>query len=136
MESYLSPYLAFNGNARAAMEFYHGIFGGTLDITTFKDYQMSKNPADDDKIMHSELLTPGGLRLMGSDVTSDITLSTGSAISLSLMGDNAAELTAWFNGLAVGGTITEPLVAAPWGDTFGMVRDKFGIDWMVNISPV
>jgi PhnB protein len=63
-----------------------------------------------------------------------MTYNPGSTVSMSLSGDNDAELSGYFEKLSEGGTVTMPLEIAPWGDKFGMVTDRFGIDWMVNIA--
>lgn len=134
MQTKLNPYISFQGDAREAMELYKSVFGGNLDITTFKDGGMSKNQADANQIMHAMLTTKKNLTIMGSDVPDGLEYKHGTNISISLSGDNEAELTEYYNKLAVGGVVVEPLKRAPWGDTFGMLTDKFGIFWMVNIT--
>lgn len=134
MSSHLSPYLSFRDNAREAMDFYQSVFGGEVAHTTFGEFSVSEDPAEKNKIMHSELTTPSGFSLMAADTPQTMELSTGSSVSMSLSGDDAAELTGYWEKLVVGGTVTMPLEMAPWGDTFGMLTDKFGTDWMVNIS--
>lgn len=130
----LNPYLNFRDTAREAMEFYHSIFGGDLQLNTFAELSASDDPAEADKIMHGMLVTPNGLVVMGADTPNsmDYTPATGFAISLS--GDEEAELQRYWDGLSGGGAIVMPLEKAPWGDTFGMCVDKFGISWMVNIG--
>ncbi len=134
MQSRLNPYLSFKDNAREAMEFYQTVFGGQLDLNTFKDLNASHDPSEDNKIMHSMLEADNGMVLMASDTPKDMVYSEGSSISVSLSGDNEAELRGYFEKLAAGGQVTMPLEKAPWGDSFGMVADKFGVNWMVNIT--
>lgn len=134
MQSTLTPYLSFKDNAREAMEFYQSVFGGTLDISTFKDFQMSQDPAEENKIMHSMLRAENGISLMGADTPNAMTYEAGARISMALSGDNADELRGYFEKLSAGGKVVEPLAQAPWGDSFGMLTDKFGITWMVNIA--
>lgn len=134
MQSKLNPYISFNGKAREAMEFYQSVFGGKLDLTTMKDGGMSSDPATENNIMHGMLVADNGITIMGADKMSDAPYSTGTAISISLSGDNEAELTGYYNKLTEDGNQVEPLAKAPWGDTFGMLTDKFGIFWMVNIT--
>lgn len=135
MPTRLNPYLSFNDNARQAMEFYHSVFGGTLKMSTFKEYHASQDPSEDDKIMHSELEGENGIYFMGSDTPSRMGKhQPGTTMSMSLSGENEAELRGYFEKLAVGGTISVPLEKAPWGDTFGMVKDKFGFEWLVNVN--
>lgn len=134
MNSKLNPYINFDGQAKEAIEFYHNVFGGTLTMTTFKEGGMSQDPSDDDKIMHAMVVVENGMTLMVSDAPKGWEHDSGSAISISLSGDNEAELKGYWDKLSVGGQISQPLVAAPWGDMFGMLTDKFGIKWMVNIT--
>ncbi|HXF38011.1 MAG TPA: VOC family protein [Actinomycetota bacterium] len=134
MGTALDPYLNFRSNARQAMEFYREVFGGTLTIATFAEYQASSDPSEDDLVMHASLEAPGGIRLMASDVPASMELQQGTNVSLSLSGDSADELRGYFEKLSDGGSIIMPLEKAPWGDTFGMCVDRFGTRWMVNIS--
>jgi PhnB protein len=134
MSAILNPYLGFRDDARAALEFYRSVFGGELTISTFGDLHASDDPAEQDKVMHGQLVAPNGIVLMGSDTPTGMQLAEGSSISVSLSGDDEALLTGWWNGLAEGATIIEPLTKAPWGDTFGMLTDRFGTAWLVNIS--
>jgi PhnB protein len=134
MESRLIPYLSFNGNAREAMDFYLAVFGGRVERSTFKEFGLAENSDDEDKIMHSMLETDNGLTFMAADFPHSMKFDPGMRITLSLSGDDEEELRGYWNKLTDGGKITEPLEKAPWGDTFGMLTDKFGIDWMVNIA--
>jgi PhnB protein len=84
--------------------------------------------------MHSMLETPNGLTLMGADTPNGMAYNPGDNISVSLSGDDEAELRGYWDKLTEGATIAEPLEKAPWGDTFGMFTDKFGINWLVNIA--
>jgi len=130
----LNPYLNFNGNAREAIEFYKSVFGGKLVMNTFKEFHASHDSSDDDKIMHSMLETNNGMTIMAADIPKGWNHNPGENISISLSGENDDELTGYFNKLSVDGTIHEALKSAPWGDKFGMLLDKFGIRWMVNIN--
>lgn len=134
MQSRLNPYISFAGNAREAMEFYQSVFGGKLVMNTFKEFNASQDPSEDDKIMHAMLEADNGITFMGADTPISMEYRPGTNISISLSGDNEEELSGYFHKLADRGTIREPLVQAPWGDTFGMLTDKFGIEWMVNIA--
>ena len=130
----LNPYISFNGNARQAMEFYKGVFGGKLDLNTYAEAQMSQDPSEANKIMHSVLEADNGITFMGSDTPNGMEHRTGGNVSVSLSGTDEAELRGYWNKLADGATINMPLEKAPWGDAFGMLTDKFGVDWMVNIT--
>ena len=134
MNSKLNPYLGFKGEAKAAMEFYKSVFGGNLTLSTFGEAHAAHTPADNDKIMHAALESPNGITLMGSDVPSEMPQDSGSSISISLSGDNEVELKGYWDKLSDGAKIEQSLTPAPWGDTFGMIKDKFGTRWLVNIS--
>jgi PhnB protein len=128
----LNPYVNFRAEARAAMEFYQSVFGGELNIMTFGEGHMGE-PADADKVMHAQL-EANGMTLMASDAPEHMPLDEGASIGISLSGDDEAVLTGYWEGLVEGATIVAPLVKAPWGDTFGMLTDRFGVGWLVNIS--
>lgn len=134
MATILNPYLSFRDNAREAMEFYHSVFGGELTTSTFADFRASDDPAEQDKVMHSMLSTRNGLVLMASDTPNRMDFTPGNNFSVSLSGEDEAELRGYWRKLSEGGTVTMPLDKAPWGDTFGMCVDKFGIAWLVNIN--
>lgn len=134
MTTRLNPYLNFRDNAKEAMTFYHSIFGGELTSNTFGEFQMSQDPSDNDKIMHSQLMTDGGLTLMAADVPSSTEYTEGKNGTISLSGDDDAELRGYWEKLSEGGTVVVPLEKAPWGDSFGWCTDKFGVPWMVNIA--
>ncbi len=134
MASQLNPYLSFRDNAREAMEFYRSVFGGELTLNTFGEFQASEEASEQDKIMHAALKADNGIVFMAADTPNRMEYTPGSNISMSLSGDEATELTGYFEKLSAGGTVTMPLEKAPWGDTFGMCTDKFGVNWMVNIT--
>lgn len=134
MQTKLNPYFNFKGNARQAMEFYHSVFGGKLDLTSYKDGGMSRNQTDENQIMHAMLIADSDMTLMGSDVPDGMEYTPGTNVSISLSGDNETELSGYYERLAKGGTVQEPLKSAPWGDKFGMLIDPFGIRWMINIT--
>ncbi len=134
MGTKLNPYLGFRDTARQAMEFYQSIFGGELTLSTFADFHASENPAEQDLIMHGMLVTDAGLTLMGADTPSSMKYTPGDNYSVSLSGDDEAELRRYWDGLSAGGNVTMPLSPAPWGDSFGMCADKFGVNWLVNIA--
>ena len=134
MQSRLHPYLNFPENTRDAMEFYLSVFGGKLQMMTFKDFNASQDPSEDDLIMHAELAGGNDITILASDAPARMEYRPGNNFSLSLVGDNEAELTNYFEKLSDGGTVTQPLVKAGWGDTFGMCIDPFGVNWICNIS--
>jgi PhnB protein len=134
MASHLNPYLSFRTNAREAMQFYKSVFGGELTVNTFGDFGAAHDASENDLIMHSLLDAPNGFKLMGSDTPSNMEHRGAGNITVSLSGDDEAALAGYWTGLSEGATITMPLTKAQWGDSFGMLVDRFGIAWMVNIG--
>lgn len=127
----LNPYIFFAGNCREAMEFYKNIFGGELSVQTYDNVPGETQPGMDGKLMHAAL-TGGEAELMGSDT--EEASAKAAKISLSLMGEDEATLTRIFDGLSQGVEVNHPLKKEFWGDTFGQLTDKYGVEWMVNIS--
>jgi PhnB protein len=136
--SVLNPYLNFRGEAKEALEFYRSVFGGELTVSSFADLGMEDVPeAERGFVMHGQLETPAGFTLMASDVPSHMEYVVGTnqfSISLSGPSDDDAQLRGYWQKLGEGASITEPLATAPWGASFGMLTDRFGINWLVNIS--
>lgn len=131
----LNPYLSFKNNAREAMESYKTVFGGKLDFSTFKEGGTpTSSPEEDNLIMHAMLEAENGIVFMASDTPTGMEYKPGTTMSMSLSGDNEEELRGYWDKLSEGATVTMPLEKAPWGDTFGMLTDKFGVAWMVNIA--
>jgi PhnB protein len=134
MATILNPYISFKDNAREAMEFYKTVFGGKLTVSTFKELHAPVDPSEENKIMHSVLEADNGIKFMAADTPKHMEYEPGKNISISLSGDNEEELKGYWEKLSDSATIRQPLEKAPWGDTFGMLTDKFGIEWLVNIS--
>lgn len=131
----LTPYLSFRAEAREAMEFYHSIFGGELTLSTFGDFHASENPVEADKIMHGHLVA-GDLNLMGADTPNEMPFEAGTNFAVSLSGgpEDEARLREHWERLLEDGDVTVELEVSPWGDTFGMLVDRYGIQWMVSIG--
>ncbi|MPQ97573.1 VOC family protein [Modestobacter sp. I12A-02628] len=132
MASRLNPYINLDHEARQALEFYRDVFGGEFTAMTFGD--MGTEGPEATKVMHGQLETPSGFTLMVSDRPEGMERSEGSSISVSLSGDDADDLRGWFAKLSDGGSVSVPLEKQMWGDEFGMCTDRFGVDWMVNVS--
>ncbi len=135
----INPYINFNGNAEEAFNFYKSIFGGEFEkVARFKDmasedFQVSENEAD--KIMHISLPI-GPNMLMGNDVPEFMgrTNENENRSKISINVDSKAEADRLFNGLTVGGQVEMPMSDSPWGSYFGMFRDKYGIEWMIDFD--
>jgi PhnB protein len=132
----LEPYLFFPGNCEEALNFYKEVFRGQIeDISRMKDVPKDAGgppvtPETAEKVMHASFKSPG-VSFMASDASPGKTYGEG-AISLSLGTSDLAEATRVFNALAAGGNVEMPLADMFWGATFGMLTDKYGIDWMIN----
>ena len=133
MTAQLNPYLTFPGSARDAMTFYQRVFGGDLTISTFAEF--GQDGEGSDGVMHAQLEIPGGLVLMASDTApgQGEGFRPGDHMSVSLSGDDES-LRRWWEGLSEGATITMPMEKQMWGDEFGMLTDRYGIPWLVNIG--
>jgi PhnB protein len=136
MASLLNPYVnVLDGRAREALEFYRSVLGGELNVMTFGEMGAEGPVAD--QVMHGQLETDAGFTLMVADAPPEmVQVTMGNNISISLSGpaEDGDALRGWFAGLAEGGQVPQPLQPAPWGDEFGMLVDRFGISWMVNIA--
>lgn len=135
----LNSYISFKDNAAEAMDFYKSVFGGKIYSDTFASFASDEMPvaeADKDKIMHAYLQGDDGVELMAADTPTSMEYQEGSRITLTLNGDDEVKLRGYWDKLSEGGIITMPLEKAPWGDIFGMLTDKYGVCWMIDIGPV
>ncbi|MFF9112110.1 VOC family protein [Streptomyces sp. NPDC014776] len=132
MASRLNPYLGFSGDARQALEFYQQVFGGTLTLNTYGDFG-HPDAAQADKIMHGMLETSAGFTLMAADNPPEMQRAAGDTISVSVSGDDEAELRGYWEKLSADASVTVPLDKQAWGDVFGMCTDRFGVPWMIDI---
>jgi PhnB protein len=136
----INPHINFNGNAEEAFNFYKSVFGGEFSkITRFKDlasddFQVSEHEAN--KIMHIALPI-GKNMLMANDVPEFMgkTNENENRSKIVITAESKEEADKLFNGLSVGGQIEMPISDSPWGTYFGMLRDKYGIEWMVDFDP-
>lgn len=136
----INPSINFNGNAEEAFLFYQSVFGGNFGrIVRFKDLGGSEHPiAEDeaDKIMHITL-TIGANTLIGNDVPQSMgrVNEQENRSKISISAANREEADHLFNGLTAGGSVEVPMNDSPWGSYFGMFRDKYGIEWMIDFNP-
>lgn len=137
----INPYIHFNGNAEEAFTFYKSVFGGEFAmVVRFKDLSGPESPFSENeanKIMHIALPIGNSSVLMGSDTPEFMGKhnenETRSKISISA--ESKEEADKLFNGLSAGGNAEMPIADSPWGSYFGMFRDKYGIEWMVDFDP-
>ena len=136
----INPHINFNGNAEEAFNFYKSVFGGEFaKIMRFKDlsspgFQVSESEAN--KIMHIAL--PIGKNvLMGNDVPDFLgkVNENENRSKIAISAESKEEADKLFNGLSEGGQVEMPISDSPWGSYFGMFRDKYGIEWMVDFDP-
>ena len=132
MQPAIIPYLNFNGTTAEAMRFYQSILGGELTMQTFGEANMAKTLEEKNMIVHAALKNDA-ISLMASDGQPSQQVKFGDNIHLNLNGSEKERLSEIFNRLAQGGKVDMPLTKQFWGDTFGMLTDKFGVHWMVNI---
>jgi PhnB protein len=132
----LNPYLSFRTEAREPLEFYHAVLGGELAINVFGEFpDMVQDPSQKDLVMHGQVTTPEGLVLMASDTPDGMPYEKPQGFSVSLSGNSQARTQEVWDQLTAGGSVTMPLDVPPWGGTFGMLIDRFGIPWMLHGDP-
>jgi PhnB protein len=136
----INPHINFNGNAEEAFNFYRSVFGGEFTkLIRFKELSSPDFPVDaseENKIMHIALPIGSNL-LMANDVPSNMgrTNENENRSKIYISAESMEEAEKLFNGLSANGIIEFPLGESPWGSYFGMFRDKFGIEWMVDFDP-
>lgn len=137
----INPYIHFNGNAEEAFNFYKSVFGGEFAmILRFKDMAIPERPIAEneaEKIMHIALPIGKSSVLMASDTPEFMGKHNEkeNRSKISISAESKEEADHLFNGLSAGGQIEIPITDSPWGSYFGMFRDKYGIEWMVDFDP-
>ena len=137
----LSPWINFNGNAEEAFNFYRSVFGGEFkNITRFKDiatpeFQIPENEAE--KIMQITLPINGGNMLIGNDVPEFMgkVSEDENRSKIHVTADSKEEAERIFGALSADGAVEGPMGNSPWGTYFGMLRDQFGIEWVIESAP-
>ncbi|MGM7672077.1 VOC family protein [Microbacterium sp. A93] len=125
----LVPYLFFPGNAAEALTFYSGVFGGELTLFTYEQFSRTDGPGD--AIAHG--MVSGAVELFGADAGPNQDAVHIVGATFSLLGTAEPDvLREWFDALAVGGRIVDPLQKRPWGDFDGQVTDRYGIRWLIG----
>ncbi len=135
----INPHINFNGNAEEAFNFYKSVFGGEFTkIIRFKDVSGSEFPGSEDdaeKIMHIAL-SFGKNFLMANDVPASMGVvdENENRSKIFVRAESREEADRLFNGLSAGGSVEVPISDSPWGTYFGMFRDKYGIEWMIDFE--
>jgi PhnB protein len=131
-----TTHLNFRGNARAALEFYQSVFGGHLMVVSYADADAVQNAAEADQVLWGQVAAESGFRLMAYDVPSSLAWDPGIIpFFVSLRGTNDEEISRYWQGLSPSATVVQPLGASPWSPLYGMLKDQFGITWVLDMEP-
>lgn len=132
----INPYLNFAGKTEEAFKFYQSVFGTKLSLVRFKDLPGNAGVPENEKekIMHASLPIGDKNTLMATDTVDSMKLEVGNNYYVSLNVDNESEAKNYFDKLSAGGKIEMELTKTDWSPLFGMFKDKFGIQWMVNVD--
>lgn len=130
-----TTHLNFRGNAKAALEFYQTVFGGETMLLSYRDAHAVQAEAEADQIMWGQVEAANGFRVMAYDVPGRMDYDAGTIpLFVSVRGDDADELTGYWEKLSEGGTIVQPMGPAGWSPLYGMVKDKFGVTWVIDLA--
>lgn len=145
-----TTHLNFRGDARAALEFYQSVFGGHLVVNTYADFGMPAELPGADAVVFGLVAAENGFRVMGYDIPGRTggsiagggstqrdngTTITDQALFVSIGSDSLEELQGYWDALAVGAVIVEPLAPSAWSAGFGMLTDRFGVTWSASVMP-
>jgi PhnB protein len=127
-------HLNFRGDARAALAFYQSVFGGNVVMVTYKDAGNVQDPSEADQVMWGQVAADSGFSVMAYDVPSHMPWNQGeNAFFVSLRGETTEEVTAYWEKLSDGATVVQPLGPAQWAPLYGMLKDRFGVTWVVDV---
>jgi len=128
-----TTHLNFRGDARAALEFYRSVFGGELTLVSYGDAGVPDVPAE--QIMWGQVQGDEGFHLMAYDVPANLPWDQGvNSFFVSVRGKSAEEITTYWKGLAEGATVVQDLGPAGWAPLYGMLKDRFGVVWVLDVS--
>ncbi|WP_422014805.1 VOC family protein [Roseateles sp.] len=129
------PHINLRGQAREALQFYQSVFGGEITAMTYRDAHAVRDPQDADRVMWGQVRAADGFQVMAYDVPTDTAWQSGEHAYFICAGCSTAdEATSRWARLSAGASILQPLVPAPWAPLYGMLKDKFGVIWVVNVS--
>jgi len=146
-----TTHLNFRGDARAALGFYQSIFGGDVSIATYGDFGMPKDAPGADNVVFGQVETADGFRVMAYDIPGQAGGSADAAGSthrengvtitdqpffVAVRGETLDEVQGYWAALSVGASIVEPLAASAWSPGFGMLTDRFGVTWILDVAAV
>jgi PhnB protein len=128
-------HLNFRGDARDALAFYHSVFGGDHTVITYQDAHAVQNPAEADQVIWGQVASQDGFHVMAYDVPSATPWNPGeNPFFVSLRGNDATQITGLWNKLSKGGTIKQPFGPSGFSPLYGMVKDRFGVTWVVDLE--
>ncbi|NUT98669.1 MAG: VOC family protein [Saccharothrix sp.] len=128
-----TTHLNFRGDARAALEFYQSVFGGDLAVVTYADAGNAR-VGSADEVMWGQVRAGNGFHVMAYDVPATMTHDRGeNAFFVSVRGETVDEVTGYWDGLADGSTVVVPLGPAGWAPAYGMLQDRFGVVWVIDV---
>ncbi len=142
-----TTHLNFHGEARSALEFYQSVFGGDLTIATYADFGMPADAPGADRVVFGQVANAYGFHVMAYDVPGESNAATAGstrrengvtitdqAFFLSVRGESLADVQGPWDALTAGAKIVEPLAASAWSAGFGMLTDRFGVTWVVDVA--
>ncbi|WP_029895180.1 VOC family protein [Nocardia brasiliensis] len=129
-----TTHLNFRGDARAALEFYQSVFGGHLAVVTYKDAGNVEDESAADQVMWGQVLAENGFHVMAYDVPARMDYDQGAnSFFVSLRGESVEEITGYWETLRADATVVVPLGPAGWAPAYGMLRDRFGVVWVLDV---
>jgi len=130
-----TTHLNFRGDARAALELYREVFGGELALVTYQDAHHVQDPSEAAQIMWGQVRSDAGFHVMAYDVPARLPYEPGvNSTFVSVRGTDPEEITAYWTGLSAGATIVQDLAPAGWSALYGMLRDRFGVVWVLDVA--
>lgn len=130
-----TTHLNFRGSAREALDFYRSVFGGRTTAVTYKDAGNVQDESEADWVMWGEVSADDGFHVMAYDVPSAMPYEPGAnPFFVSVRGEDTDEVSALWQRLADGSTVLRPLEPAPWAPLYGMLTDRFGVTWVLDVT--
>ena len=130
-----TPHLNFRGDARAALEFYHSVFGGQIVLVSNEDAFSVETPEEAKQIKFGQVIGENGFQVMAYDVPASISYDQGEkSLFVSVRGDSADEITALWGGLVEGSTVLSDLAPSQFSPAYGMLKDAFGVVWVLDVA--
>ena len=129
-----TTHLNFRGQAREALKFYCSVFGGERTIVTYGDLGATQDAAQAEHVIWGQVASDQGFRIMAYDVQPEKPWNPGeNAFYVSVRGTSPEEITAHWEKLRVGASVLQPLAASAWSPLYGMLTDRFGVTWVMDV---